>query len=239
MTSLRNPLELAIENPWVVLEQVLDGPLHPGGEEATAELLDRADVTSGTRLLDVGCGAGGALTRARERGASAVGIDRQPGDVPGSVRGDMARLPVRSGSLDVVLAECVLCLAPSLPVALAETERVLDEGGRLALSDVIVEGDPPDLPGPLAEALCLTDRPGRTGLLATLENAGFAVDEVRDHRADLLSMRDELQSKVDYEGLLGALGERGQRALAGIEDMETAVENGDVGYVSVIGTAEE
>jgi arsenite methyltransferase len=236
MTSLRNPIELALENPWLVLDRVLDGPLHPGGTEATAELLDRADVTAGTRLLDVGCGAGGALESARERGASAVGLDRQPGDATRSVRGDMSTLPVQSGSLDVVLAECVLCLAPSLPAALAETERVLGEGGRLALSDVVVEGDPPDLPAPMAEALCLTGRPGRAGLAATLADAGFAVGEIRDHREELLAMREELQSKVDYGGLLGALGEPGQRALAGIEGLETAVEDGDVGYVSVIST---
>jgi len=235
MTSLRNPIELALENPWMVLDRIIDGPLHPGGAEATAGLLDRADVTAGTRLLDVGCGAGNAVARARERGARAAGLDRQPA-TSRSVRGDMTTLPVRSGSLDVVLAECVLCLAPSLPDALAETERVLDEGGRLALSDVIVEGDPPDLPDPAAEALCLTDRPGRTGLVAALEDAGFAVGEVRDHRADLLAMRDELRSKVDYEGLLGALGERGQGLLEGIEDLEAAVEGGGVGYVSLVAT---
>ena len=238
MTSLRNPLELALENPWGVLEAILDGPLHPGGHEATARLLNRADVTRGTRLLDVGCGTGGALEVVRQRGATAVGLDRHPGDTSWGVRGEMSSLPLQSGSLDVVLAECVLCLAPSLPDALAETERVLGDGGRLALSDVVVAGDPPDLPGPMAEALCLTGRPGRAGLAEAVEGAGFAVSEVHDHRGDLLAMRDELQSTVDYEGLLSALGEQGQRALAGIEDLEAAVEEEEVGYVSLVGTVE-
>jgi SAM-dependent methyltransferase len=238
MTSLGNPLELALENPWTVLEAVLDGPVHPGGREATAGLLDRADVAAGTRLLDVGCGAGGALGMARDRGATAVGLDRSPGDAPGSVRGNMTALPVRTASVDVVLAECVLCLAPSLPDALAETNRVLAPGGRLALSDVVVAGDPPDLPGPVAETLCLTGRRSRAGLVTTIEDAGFAVGEVRDHREDLLAMRDDLRSKVDYEGLLGALGERGERVRAGIEDLETAVEEGDVGYVSLVAAVE-
>jgi hypothetical protein len=51
-------------------------------------------------------------------------------------------------------------------------------------------------------------------------------------------MRDDLRSKVDYEGLLGALGERGEGVRAGIEDLEAAVEEGDVGYVSLVATVE-
>lgn len=238
MTSLRNPLEFALENPWPVLETVLDGPLHPGGHEATAELLDRAAVTADTRVLDVGCGAGDALTLARERGATAVGLDRAPGDTARSVRGDMSRLPIQSGSVDVVLAECVLCLAPSLPDALAEGRRVLADGGRLALSDVVTD-DLPDVPETMARALCLTGRRNRAELVTAIETAGFAVGDVRDHREDLLAMRDELAATVDYERLLGALGERGERALSGVESLEAAVESGDVGYVSLVATVEK
>jgi SAM-dependent methyltransferase len=235
--SSRSPLELALARPWAVLDHLLDGPLHPGGGEATAALLDRAGVAAGTRLVDVGCGAGDALDRARERGATAVGVDRSPGDGR-AVGGDVATLPVRTDSVDVVLAECVLCLAPSLDGALAECRRTLEDGGRLALSDVVVEGDVPELPEPVAEALCLTDRPGAGGLVDAVADAGFAVGDVRHHREELLAMRDDLQSAVDYERLLPALGERGETLLAAIEDVERAVEDGDVGYISIVATAE-
>jgi arsenite methyltransferase len=234
--SSKNPLELALSNPWTTLDVLLDGPLHPGGAEATVALLDRADVSAGTRLLDVGCGAGDALARARDRGATAVGLDRTPGAGPRQIRGDMASLPIRSGGVDVALAECVLCLAPSLSDALGEVERVLAGGGRLALSDVVVDGRAPDLPAPIAEALCLADRGAEDELVAAVEAAGFTVGEVRDHREDLLAMRDELSATVDYEGLLSALGETGQRVLASIDDLEAAVENGRVGYVSLVAT---
>jgi arsenite methyltransferase len=226
-------LDRALADPWTLLDGLLDGPLHPGGHEATATLLDRADVTAGTRLLDVGCGAGDALQLARERGARAVGVDRNPG-TPASVRADMTALPVETDSVDVVLAECVLCLAPSLAAALAEADRVLARGGRLAISDVVVETEPPDVPDPIAEALCLTGRRDETGLVAAIEDAGFEVGTVWDHRADLLAMRDELAGAVDYEGLLSALGERGQLLLEGIETLETAIEDGEVRYVSLV-----
>ena len=228
-------LDAALANPWNTLDRVLDGPLHPGGTEATAELLDRAAVGPGTRLLDIGCGAGDAVAAAQDRGADAVGIDRSSG-AGRAVLGDARALPFGDGTADVVLAECVLCLT-DLSVALGETRRVLGEGGRLALSDVVVEGDGPAVPDRIAEALCLEGARDRDRLRAELSEAGFAVRSVTDHREDLLAMRDRVTERVDYEGLLGLMGERGARALDAIEELERAVEEGTVGYVSIVADA--
>ncbi len=234
---MQNPLDAALANPWGALRRVLGDPLHPGGTDATRRLLDRADVGADTRLLDAGCGAGEALELARDRGARAVGLDQDPSG-SGTVRGDLAALPVRGHSVDVVLSECVLCLADDLDAALAESRRVLDPGGRLALSDVVVDGDVPDLPDPVARALCLTGKRERGALLERIEAAGFTVGEVKDHREDLLAMRDQVDDAVDYEGLLGLFGARGDRLLSGIDELETAVEDGRISYVSLVATAE-
>ncbi|MEF8887122.1 MAG: class I SAM-dependent methyltransferase [Haloarculaceae archaeon] len=228
-------------DPWGALRLVLGDPLHPGGHEATAALLDRAGVDEGTRVLDVGCGAGGALDLARERGADAVGLDRDPAADPddgvGVVRGDLSTLPVRDGAVDAVLGECVLCLAPDLDRSLAETRRVVGPGGRLAFSDVTVSGEPPDLPPFLAEALCLTDRRDRAGLVAAVERAGYEVRDVRSHREDLVAMREEAAGKLDVDALLAALGDRGERLREGVADLDAAIDRGDVGYVSLVGEA--
>ncbi|MFB6117257.1 class I SAM-dependent methyltransferase [Halosegnis sp.] len=231
-----NLLGAAIENPWATLQRLLDGPLHPGGREATGRLLDRAGVDPGTQLLDVGCGAGDAVNLARERGAAAVGLDADPTSAPTDavVRGDLGRLPVRTESVDVVLAECVLCLAADLDGALAEAKRVLVPGGRLALSDIVVRGTPPNLPDALAEPLCLTGDRHPDQLVESVEQAGLSIVDSRDHPEDLLAMRDRVRSRVDYERLLGAMGERGQRMLEGIERLEAAVESEQVGYISVV-----
>lgn len=230
-------LDAALANPWGTLDTVLDGPLHPGGTEATVQLLDKADVGSGTRLLDVGSGAGDALAVARQHGADALGVDPDPSpNTDRVVRGDATALPVRAGTMDVLLAECVLCLT-DLPVALGEAHRVLDSGGRLAFSDVIVDGDGPVVPDQVAEALCLNGARGRDQLIMQLVDAGFDVEVVYDHHDDLLAMRDRVIDRVDYEGILGLLGDRGQRALDVIQELETAVEAGHVSYVSLVASA--
>lgn len=234
---MQNPIDAALADPWGTMDSFVDGPLHPGGRAATEALLARAGVGPDTRLVDVGCGAGHALSVARERGAEAVGVDRDPA-VDRTVRGDMQQLPLQDASADVVLSECVLCLSDSLPEALAETERILRSGGRLALSDVVVEGPLPDLPDAAAEAFCLTGTRNLDTLVAAVEDAGFTIEGTRDHREELLAMRDDLAGQVDYEGLLSLLGERGQKALDAIEALERAVDDGTISYLSLVATAE-
>lgn len=230
---MKGMLETALSNPWDTLRTVLDGPLHPGGREATEKLLDRAGVTAGTRLVDVGCGAGESLAVARDRGATAVGLDRDPGG-DGAVRGEMTQLPFRDGSVDVVLAECVMCLTADRQQALTEVHRVLRPGGRLAVSDVVVEDSLPDLPEPMVRALCLQHSQSRASTVAGIEDAGFAVEDVRDHRAELLEMRDQVANKINYEAILPLLGERGATILDGIHDAEAVVDDGDMSYISVV-----
>jgi arsenite methyltransferase len=237
---MKGLLDAALADPWRTLDTLLDEPLHPGGAAATERLLDRADVGADTRLLELGCGAGDALSRARDRGAVVAGLDPDPTldtvTAP-AIRGDATALPVRDDAVDVVLAECVLCLT-DLPAALAECRRVLHEGGRLAVSDVVVEGEEPVVPDRVADALCLTGARSRADLTAALDDAGFAVGSMDDHHDDLVAMRDRVQGRVDYESLLGLLGERGARIRSAIEELEAAVDDRRIGYVSVVARAE-
>ncbi len=229
-------LETAVENPWSTLEYVLDSPLHPGGRESTESLLNRADVAPGTRVLDAGCGAGDSVTLARNRGARAVGVDHDPRS--GGVRGDLSALPVQDDNVDVVLAECVMCLVPDQSLAVQEIRRVLGPDGRLALSDMVVSGAAPDIPAPMSEVLCLSNTSSRVALLDRLERSGFVVTDVRDHREDLLAMRDQIDSRVDYESFLGLLGDRGDRLLDSIRELEAGVESGEISYVSLVASVD-
>jgi len=96
------------------------------------------------RVLDVGCGGGGLMAWLLERGvqpARLLGVDlvvprlhqaRRHAPAAGLALADGARLPLRDGRLDVVLALTSLSSMPSLAMrrdAAAQMLRVLRPGG--------------------------------------------------------------------------------------------------------------
>jgi SAM-dependent methyltransferase len=95
----------------------------------------------GARIADVGCGTGIVTVRLVRPGRSVIGIDRSPGmasvaeqRLPGRIAlGDVTRLPLASGSVDVVTMVWLLhLLSPADSVAaVAEASRVLRRGGLL------------------------------------------------------------------------------------------------------------
>ena len=112
------------------------------------QLIDRARVSQGTRVLEIGCGGGGLLRLLRERGAVAVGIDtleialelaRGRDDPPGRLYdviriGEDGALPFRDAAFDAVIGQHVVEHLPDADAALREWKRVLAPGGRLALA---------------------------------------------------------------------------------------------------------
>ena len=106
-------------------------------------VLERVPVGSGTRVLDVGCGAGRFCRMAADRGARVAGIDataplleiaRQR--VPdGDFRiGDMEDLPWGDDSFDVVTGFNSFFIAGDMVRALREARRVARPGASIAIS---------------------------------------------------------------------------------------------------------
>ncbi len=99
-------------------------------------------------ILDAGCGTGAYLPTLDVAPGGAVGLDVVPemlartGHRP-LVRADLARLPVRPGSLAAVWARNSWVHTPTdeLPVLLAEAHRALPVGGRLVASVLSAEHD--------------------------------------------------------------------------------------------------
>jgi ubiquinone/menaquinone biosynthesis C-methylase UbiE len=113
-------------------------------------LVDAAHLVGGERVLDLACGTGLvarlAASRVGARGR-VTGVDLNSGmisiarslPVPGGARiewveGSALAIPLPDGSVDVVLCQQGLQFFPDKALALREMRRVLDRGGRLALS---------------------------------------------------------------------------------------------------------
>ena len=99
-------------------------------------------------------------------------------------KGEIESLPVDDDSVDVVISNCVLNLVPDKDRAFREILRVLKPGGRLAVSDMAWETEPPAsvrrdmeaLVGCIGGALVLDDYVSR------LKRAGFARSKSRSTR---------------------------------------------------------
>jgi 2-polyprenyl-3-methyl-5-hydroxy-6-metoxy-1,4-benzoquinol methylase len=100
--------------------------------------LAHAGVGPGMRVLDIGCGAGGALVIARRRGADVAGIDAANNLIavarsrlPGAriENGEMEELPFADEAFDVVTGINSFQFAADKVRALREARRVCRRGG--------------------------------------------------------------------------------------------------------------
>lgn len=113
-------------------------------KELVLELLDRYAGERKLMLLDVGCGPGLFLEEAARRGHKVCGVDlseemiqianarlkqRIPTTLPCVIQGDIERLPIGSGSVDVVLCLGVLPYLKNEEVGIEEICRVLKNDG--------------------------------------------------------------------------------------------------------------
>ena len=108
------------------------------------KLVELADVRKGEHALDLACGTGDIAFAVAARGASTIGLDithrmlqlaRAKSTTVMFLTGDMASLPLRSASFELVTTGYGLRNVPDLDSAIDEIARVLKPGGRLLSLD--------------------------------------------------------------------------------------------------------
>jgi arsenite methyltransferase len=123
--------------------------------------ISRAELKPGEIVLDLGSGAGfDAFLSAQRVGESGkvIGVDMTPEMVERARinaerlnisnvefrHGEIEKLPVSDGSVDVVISNCVINLSPDKSAVFGEIYRSLKPGGRIVISDILRSGEMPE-----------------------------------------------------------------------------------------------
>lgn len=114
--------------------------------------------------------------------ASGLGI--QPGCLIFPVAGDLERIPLASGTADLIVANASFNLAVDKEAAFAEAFRILKPGGRLAARDLVLEEALPRevLEDPLSDVTSLGGVVPEDELRHAIASAGFTDVQIADHR---------------------------------------------------------
>ena len=151
-----------------------------------------AALQSGQTVLDLGSGAGldcfFAAKKVGEAG-KVIGVDMTPEMLERARssakrmniqnvefrQGYIEELPVESNTVDVIISNCVINLSPDKERVFAETFRVLKPGGKLAVSDIVTDGE---LPEPIRKSLsawagCVAGAVDAREYIGMMETVGF------------------------------------------------------------------
>jgi SAM-dependent methyltransferase len=182
-----------------------------------------AELQPGEVVLDLGSGGGiDCFLAARKVGPEGrvIGLDMTPDMIRLARRnarkvgatnvefdyGEMEDIPLPDESVDVIISNCVINLSPDKDAVFSEAYRVLRPGGRMSVSDIVIDGD---LPQPIrrnldAWASCLAGALDETIYLNKIRSAGFEEVEVlsRDYAdPDQVTEGEEAQALLDGAGI--------------------------------------
>jgi len=164
--------------------------------------LQFAEVKVGQTVLDIGSGAGiDCFLAAQKVGpmGKVIGLDMTPAMIEKARQIAAARgfvnvefrlgaadqMPVEDHSVDWIISNCVINLAPDKPAVFREAFRVLKPGGRLSVSDIVLARDLPEEIRQSIEAYvgCVAGAILEAEYLEGMRQAGFQNVEVSSHYA--------------------------------------------------------
>ena len=151
-----------------------------------------ASLREGETVLDLGSGAGFDCFLAADKvgeSGRVIGVDMTPEMIEKAREnarkgnyanvefrlGEIENLPAADNSVDIVISNCVINLAPDKNRVFMEAFRVLKPGGRLMISDMVLLKELPDFIKNSIEAYigCLSGAIKRDEYIDAIKAAGF------------------------------------------------------------------
>jgi ubiquinone/menaquinone biosynthesis C-methylase UbiE len=161
-----------------------------------------ASIREGDVVLDLGSGAGIDCFLAAKRvgpEGKVIGVDMTPEMVEkarinarrggyGNVEfrlGEIESLPVADNSVNLIISNCVINLVPDKKRAFAEAFRVLGPGGRLMVSDIVLQKDLPEYIKNSVRAYvgCLSGASMKEQYIDAIRAAGFGDVKIVDEKS--------------------------------------------------------
>ncbi len=179
-----------------------------------------ASLKEGETVLDLGSGAGFdcflAASRIGKEGL-VIGVDMTPEMILkarenaragnyGNVefrQGEIENIPAADSSVDVVISNCVINLAPDKERVFKEAFRVLKPGGRLLVSDIVLLKELPEVVKNSIGAYigCLCGAVMKDEYLNAIKKAGFSDVKVLDefsYPVELIDNNQTVKAIVEY-----------------------------------------
>lgn len=151
-----------------------------------------SEIREGEKVLDLGSGAGFDAFLAAQRvgkGGFVYGVDMTDEMLEKAtanakkggfenvsfLKGFIEELPLDDGIVDLVISNCVINLSPDKQRVFQESFRILKSGGRIAVSDIVLKNNLPDV---LMKSMdlysaCVTGANLKSEYLEMIKKAGF------------------------------------------------------------------
>lgn len=198
-----------------------------------------ASLKLGERVLDLGSGAGfDCFLAAKKIGSQGkvIGVDMTP-EMLDEARanakkgnytnvefrlGEIENLPVADSSVDVIISNCVINLAPNKKRVFEEAFRVLAPNGRLMVSDIVLLKALPESIRENVEAYsgCIAGAEIKDRYLDLIQKAGFRevkVLEEKTYPLDYIVSEDALEEAIKLSSMTKTELEQAAKSIVSIK----------------------
>jgi SAM-dependent methyltransferase len=170
-----------------------------------------ATIKKGDKVLDLGSGAGFDVFLASRKvgdNGKVIGVDFSKEMIKKANSnakkygyknvefkyGDIEKLPIENNSIDIIISNCVINLAPDKDKVFSEAFRVLKKSGKMFVSDIVLLGELSEEQKNNSELIsgCVAGALQKEDYMRKIKNSGFNLKILNE---------DKGISKRQYEGI--------------------------------------